>query len=67
MTYNLIQLLAKIKDAQHESCEFQLYLETLLRTIAQKRASQRALRNWEGARIYEFFGWEIHVVKHTSW
>ena len=37
--------------------------QTWLRTIDQKTTSQRAVSNWGGPRTYEFFGWEIHVVR----
>ena len=37
--------------------------QTWLRTIDQKTTSQRAVSNWGGPSTYEFFGWEIHVVR----
>ena len=51
----------------------EFYSEILLRTIAWEtivlsNSEGTALSGRGGASVYyEFFGWEVHVVKHISW
>ena len=64
------ELSTEIKNAQCESCAFQFYLRTLLKTLAQETGQKNLrifLKRQRSSQYIHIFWLQIHVVKHTSW